>query len=305
MIHYTTCYIHAPDGSQVLVDFPSGSVPADGSLLPEWLKLRLFGSSESAFLWRLRALTPTKTGRERFCLVADLTAGARGRPFDPRQARLKKERLALEKLTAESDYVKAIPIERVEGSEPERYRIEFSCRGIERIDAAQNPVFSDHHEVSILCDESFPSDVPKLRWETPIWHPNIQHGEPKAVCVNKAEWLGGMGLDDLVRLMFEMVQYKNYHADAESQPFPLDLDVARWVREFAEPRGIVDKRRGIFVDDRPFTRPTVGGGATLLPASSRIKLLPPKELRIKLRPADGSGHLPESSPSRIKIKKQE
>jgi ubiquitin-protein ligase len=303
MTDYIACQIHVPDGRIFMVDFHYPQVPADGSFVPDWLKLQVFGSSESSFTWRLRSLRPTDQG-PRFCLVADVMAGAR-RPFDPRQARLKKERLALEKLTAESDYVKATPIERVEGSEPERYRIVFSCRGIQSVDASQNPVYADLHEVTILCDEFFPSDVPKLRWETPIWHPNIQHTDPKGVCVNKAEWLGGMGLDDLVRLMFEMVQYKNYHADAESQPFPLDLEVAKWVREYAEPRGIVDKRRGIYVDDRPFTRPTVTGvGGAPIVSSSRIKLLAPKEPRIKLIP-QARPEVTETAAQRIRIKKQE
>jgi len=113
-----------------------------------------------------------------------------------------------------------------------------------------------------------------LGWVTPIWHPNIQHAEPKGVCTNKPEWLGGMGLDDLCRQLFEMVQYKNYHAEMVP-PFPLDQEAARWVREYAEPRGIVDKKRGLFVDDKPFTRPTVPTKITVVrPERRAIKILP-------------------------------
>jgi len=108
----------------------------------------------------------------------------------------------------------------------------------------------------MYCDQEFPSEVPRLRWESPIWHPNVQHDEPKNVCVNRAEWLGGTGLEDLCRQLFDMVQYRNYHADDSRLPYPLDRDVAKWVREYAEPRGIVDKKRGISVDDRPFYRPS-------------------------------------------------
>ena len=245
------------------------------------------------------------------CLVGAVVAGARESHFDPRQARLKKERQALEKLALESDYVRVEALDQVEGSEPEHYRVTFLCRGIAGIDGSERPVYSERHEVVIHCDDSFPSDVPKLRWETPIWHPNIQHIEPKGVCVNKSEWLGGMGLDDLVRQMFEMVQYKNYHADEATRPFPLDMKVARWVREYAEPAGILDKRRGIYVDDKPFTRPT-----DVNTAATRIKLLPPKEPGVKPR-GPGSGIIkvisttiasvppPAGARGRIKIKKQE
>ena len=298
-----TCLIDVPDGRRLAVPFSPNTLPVDGDAAPDWLVARVMGRRVAD--WRLRSLPACEQAsgsmvqpavtQHRFCLVGDLVAGARERAFDPRQARLKKERLAVEKLNGESDYVRVTPIDIVEGSEPERYRVAFSCRGISAIDASRSPVYSDYHEVLIVCDDFFPSDVPKLRWETPIWHPNIQHIEPKAVCVNKPEWLGGMGLVDLIRLMFEMVQYKNYHADADTRPFPLDLDVAKWVREYAEPSGIVDKSRGIFVDDRPFTRPTDGRRLIILrkEPSRKIRL-------VGTRPADPPV---ESLPSRIKIKR--
>lgn len=179
----------------------------------------------------------------------------RAAPFDPREQRLRTEHQRLQRLAQESDSIRVEPFDIVLGSEPEAYRITFLCRGIVGIDAAQNPVYGDKHVVEIRCSQAFPADVPQLRWVTPIWHPNIQHQEPKNVCVNKSEWLGGMGLDDLCRQLFEMVQYKNYHAK-HTRPYPYDQEVARWVREVAEPRGIVSQSPLKSVDDRPFTRPT-------------------------------------------------
>jgi len=78
-----------------------------------------------------------------------------------------------------------------------------------------------------------------------------------------------MGLDDLCRQLFEMVQYKNYYAEL-SPPYPLDQEAAAWVREYAEPRGIVDKRGGISVDQSPFYKPD----ASVTPArrSPRVRL---------------------------------
>jgi hypothetical protein len=214
----------------------------------------------------------------------------------------------MEQLNKDSDYVRVEVLDVLEGSEPEHYRVTFICRGITGIDSARRPVYGEKHQVEILCDDDFPSDVPRLRWVTPIWHPNIQHGDAKGVCVNKAEWLGGMGLDDLCRLMFEMVQYKNYHATF-NRPFPLDMEVARWVLEDAEPKGIVDKKRKISVDDKPFTRPTVTKNITVSERpSSRIRLVsstspspPPATTRIKVAdPAPKPANASEKTP-RIKV----
>src|SRR5215471_11703171 len=188
---------------------------------------------------------------------------------NPRQARLAKERERLMTVHSESENVRVDAVEAHPGSEPERYRVTFLCKGIVDIDPeTQDPIYATRHEVELYCNEDFPSEVPLLRWVTPIWHPNIQHKEPKGVCVNKPAWLAGIGLDDLCRQMFEMVQYKNYHADESMPPYPLDHEVAKWVREIAEPRGIVNKDRGIFVDNRPFLKPTYGGGLKLGPGKA-------------------------------------
>jgi ubiquitin-protein ligase len=172
-----------------------------------------------------------------------------------RQVRLEKERVRLQAVNQDSDCVKVIPVDPLPGRAPERYRFTFLCQGITGIDSGRNPIYGTQHNVVVYCHEDFPADVPWLRWETPIWHPNIEHYEPKNVCVNKREWLGGMTLVDLCQQLFEMVQYKNYHAE-HSPPYPLDAAAAVWVRDHAEPQGIVDKKRGIYVDNRPFYKPT-------------------------------------------------
>ncbi|MBZ5681008.1 MAG: hypothetical protein LAO24_12965 [Acidobacteriia bacterium] len=177
--------------------------------------------------------------------------------FDPRQVRLADEKRRLDEVNRDSDFVRVEPVDVLPGRAPERFRVKFLCKGIVGIDpVSQAPIYANEHSVLIYCDQEFPSEVPRLRWESPIWHPNVQHAEPKNVCVNKAEWLGGTGLEDLCRQLFDMAQYRNYHADSSRLPYPLDQEVANWVREYAEPHGIVDKKRGIATDDRPFYRPS-------------------------------------------------
>ena len=225
-------------------------------------------------------------------------------PSNPRQDRLKLERARLDILNRESENVKVESLDKSDVSQPERYMVTFLCKGIVDIHPeTQEPIYQYKHQVEIYCDDDFPSEVPKLRWVTPIWHPNIQHEEPKGVCVNKAEWLAGRWLDDLCRQMFEMVQYKNYHAEF-TPPYPLDQKVAQWVREFAEPRGIVNKAAGRFVDDRPFVKPTDSGGIVIkkpqAEAAPRMPLPQPKPaappVRIRI-----TGHLPAVEAPRVKF----
>jgi ubiquitin-protein ligase len=171
---------------------------------------------------------------------------------NPRLARLEWEQERLLALNQQCDYVHVKPHPLADGAPAERYTVHYLCRSIVGLEPDESPVFSEGpHTVQIYCDSSFPADVPKLDWLTPIWHPNIKHTEPRVVCVNKAEWLAGMGLDYLCWQMFDMVQYKNYHAK-ETWPYPQDHEVAKWVREYAEPHNIVNKARGVSTDDRPF-----------------------------------------------------
>lgn len=243
----------APDGDEHLIALAE-PVAAAGAQAPVWLvrRMGLHGRAEKSWL-----LHPVGAAGvvPRLALTCAVAAGASGGAYDPRQKRLKDEHQRLMALNEESDYVRVKELDALDGSAPDHYLVIFRCRGIVGVDAGQQPIYGDRHEVEIYCDMEFPSKPPRLHWVTPSWHPNIDH-KTGAVCINEPEWLGGMRLDDLCRMMFEMVQYKNYHV-IHAKPYPLDQTVAKWVREYAEPQGIVDKDKGISVDAKPFTRPTV------------------------------------------------
>ncbi|HTS06837.1 MAG TPA: hypothetical protein VMP68_14760 [Candidatus Eisenbacteria bacterium] len=203
--------------------------------------------------------------------------------FDPRQVRLEDEWRRLDAVNRDSDFVRASQVDAIPGRAAERFRVTFLCKGIVGIDpGSQEPIYGNEHSVLMYCDQEFPSEVPRLRWESPIWHPNVQHDEPKNVCVNRAEWLGGTGLDDLCRQLFDMVQYRNYHADDSRFPYPLDRDVAKWVREYAEPRSIVDKKRGISVDDKPLYRPSAVARRIRIQAQA-AEIVPTAGRRIRIQ----------------------
>ena len=173
---------------------------------------------------------------------------------NPREDRLKNEWSELQELNDKSETVQVVPINRLPGSEPDEFRITLRCKGILRLDRTQEPVFGNIHTVLMKCDDDFPNQPPALYWETDIWHPNIDH-ERKSVCINASEWVGSQSLVDVCRKVFEMAQYKSYHALNEP-PYPLDHTVADWVRQQAEPRGLVDKQKNIAIDNRPLYRPT-------------------------------------------------
>jgi ubiquitin-protein ligase len=212
-----------------------------------------------------------------------------------RQVRLGQEWERLQEVNRDSDYVRVEVLDVLPGRAPEKYKVTFKCRGITGVEAYKQPIYGKQHEVQIYCHADFPTDVPWLQWLTPIWHPNIEHSGQKRVCVNKAEWLGGMALVDLCQQMFEMVQYKNYHAEL-TPPYPLDGDAATWVREYGEPKGIVDKKRGIFVDSLPFYK----AGSTERVSRIQIVRVNPQDAggkRIKFHSSE-STFVPEGRPAR-------
>lgn len=206
--------------------------------------------------------------------------------YNPREERLRKEWQALRHLQAESDTVRIQEVVEIPGRPPERYVVTFLCQGITGIDpVSREPRYGSEHRVEIYCDHGYPTDVPRLRWLTDIWHPNI-HRDGR-VCTNAPEWLAATSLEDLCFQMFEMVQYKNYHAE-NSSPYPLDDAAAQWVIEFAEPRGIVDKRLGKSVDNQPFYRPDV-----------------PRRITVHAQPPGGEPPgvpRPVPGPSRIRVR---
>lgn len=169
-----------------------------------------------------------------------------------RRARLLLEYEKLINLEKRSDFIKIEPIDWVEGMPPENYVITFTCRGIVGLNPDNSPKFDEFHQVSMKLSSDFPNKEPYLKWLTPIWHPNIEHKEPKQVCINSVQnWYSTKSLDDLVISLGEMVQYKHYHA-AWVTPFPRDTEAADWVLNFAEPNGIVAQDKP--VDTRQLLR---------------------------------------------------
>lgn len=167
---------------------------------------------------------------------------------------MKNPRLSIEyskliNLTEQSPFIKIQAISLQPGWPPEKYIVTYICKGIVNITKDNEPIYGEFHQVEINIAKDFPLKEPKLRWLTPIWHPNIEHYEPYQVCTNNLQsWWSGKSLTNLVIEMGELIQYKRYHA-AWTPPFPLNREVAKWVREYAEPKGIVALNKPI--DSQP------------------------------------------------------
>jgi len=227
-----------------------------------------------------------------------MTAAA---PSDPRLDRFRLEWELLQQLNQESDTVLVEPIGPIRPA-PLQYMARFFCRGIVGKDSSGIPKFADEHRCRITITQRYPTRPPDLYWETDIWHPNISH-ITRGVCVQEIEWLASHTLVDLCRMLFDMVQYKNYHAE-HIPPYPLDADAARWVREVAEPRGYVNKALRNYADDQPFTRPIGAGVARVSVASPPAAPASRSGVRLLSRPISTAASPPPGGTRTIRILKQ-
>lgn len=151
-------------------------------------------------------------------------------------------------LTECSKFIKCVESDIKPNHSHEKYIITFTCLGIAGIDRGGEPQFSEFHQVSMDLPGDYPSRGPVLIWLTPIWHPNIEHQPPHHVCPppydpHHEEWRT-LPIRELAIAVGEMVQYKRYHAE-RSPPWPIDREVAQWVLEYAEPKGILNKDKPI------------------------------------------------------------
>lgn len=172
----------------------------------------------------------------------------------PQYIRLAKEHLAMialaEKSTVIAWEVKGTTDTKVKI--PLVYHVHYNIKSITGIDEEQNPIYGNQHTAELTLPTRYPMEPCQLYMKTDIWHPNIK-SEGKFVgriCGNARNFGKSYTLDNLTIRIGEILQYKNYLA-AFVPPYPEDSKVAKWVNTFAEPNGIVNKDKGIVVDDTP------------------------------------------------------
>ncbi len=150
--------------------------------------------------------------------------------FDIRETRLRNDYQRIRELVNRSDLIRILL---TDGDPPEKYLIQFACRGVEKLTATGRPIYRDVHEVSIYLHAEYPLKQPQLKWRTPIFHPNIH--STGAVCIGA--WWPAKTLDELILTLGEMVQYKNL-----GPKDPMNSKAASWA---------IRNKRHFPVDNRP------------------------------------------------------
>ncbi len=108
---------------------------------------------------------------------------------------------------------------------PTNYTFEFHYESFSKqpiADAA--PAISKKHIVIIDLPADYPLEAPRVRWETPIFHPNISKKDG-AVCLGqlRERYLPRLGLGRIVSMLIEMLQWRNY------DPYhSFNIDAVKW-----------------------------------------------------------------------------
>ena len=170
---------------------------------------------------------------------------------NPFYKRLAKDHLSMFELDSE-----IIEWEVVETRSPLKipcvYHVHFLFKSITGIESNQKPIFGFKHTARITFPPRYPIEAPELYMQSNVWHPNVKSdGKYKGrICGNTKGFGLGFDLFLLIIRIGEILQYKQYHAE-NTPPFPEDIHAARWVMQYAEPHGIVNKYKNIVVDNSP------------------------------------------------------
>lgn len=135
------------------------------------------------------------------------------------------------------------------------YHIHFLFKSIVSINPDKTPNFGFSHTAKVTFPPRYPIEAPELYMQTDVWHPNVKSdGKYKGrICGNTKGFGLGFDLYLLIIRIGEILQYKQYHAE-NTPPFPEDIHSARWVLEYAEPNGLVNKYKGIVIDNSALIR---------------------------------------------------
>lgn len=206
----------------------------------------------------------------------------------PQYIRYAREHLEMYKISEQSDCI-SWEVKETTGplQIPSVYHVHYHFKSIIGIDAERNPIYGNHHILELTIPSRYPIEPFGIRMVTDLWHPNIKwDGKFKGrVCANAREFGKSYMLSQLVLRVGEILQYKNYLAEFV-EPFPEDATVAEWVREFAEPRDIVNRKKNIFVDDTPLLRARNHEGDETSELPDPSEKIPP----VKSATEEGSSH---------------
>jgi hypothetical protein len=204
---------------------------------------------------------------------------------------------------------------------PCEYHFHFRIKSIVGLNKDNTPVFGDHHIAKVTFPPKYPIEAPELYMQTDLWHPNIKsEGRYKGrICGNTKGFGLGFDLFLLVIRIGEILQFKQYHAE-NTPPFPEDIKAARWLLEFGEPSGLVNKYQDICIDNTPLVKNAEIEGLVQKEKDVHFKVVeieeevapePPQEVPSEEVPiikqvdatatTEGTKDSPPSAPGRMKI----
>lgn len=178
--------------------------------------------------------------------------------FDKRKA---VDHMALDDMCKRSSKIKYRIVGYNKKKLPNEYEVVYDeVKSIIGIEEDQSPIYGTKHILNIKLGPRYPQPEAICYFQTPIWHPNIKFAGPTKgrVCYNSKDLPSDYKLDELVEFIGKMIQYKNYHAILGKEPFPEDVEAARWVTSYAEPNGLLEYRRGIAIDQSYLLDPIKG-----------------------------------------------
>lgn len=159
-----------------------------------------------------------------------------------RDYRLAEEHLNIHAYCNKHDYCTYQVLQR-EGVFPIRYEVVFHVKSIVGINRDRSPTFGNTHAADIQLPARYPIEPVRCIMKTDLWHPNVvYHSERNKghICINSGALGTWLTMDLLLKVLYEIISWKNFHAEL-TEPYPDDLLVAEWVREYAIPHGLVTK----------------------------------------------------------------
>ncbi len=108
---------------------------------------------------------------------------------------------------------------------PDKYEITFNYTSfVELSPDRSRPLTGEEHRVEIVLGAEYPRKAPFITWKTAIFHPNIDPSDGE-VCLGaiRERYLPGMGLARITRMLFEMIQWRNFDSFN-----PFNRDAAQW-----------------------------------------------------------------------------
>lgn len=140
-----------------------------------------------------------------------------------RAERLQQDLLCLEKLSADSGILEIQP----QGDPPDRYVITLRGQGVGRVSPVKAAVeWVDQHRVELRLPFLYPQQPPDVRWETPLFHPNLSFSGYLRLEDVGLPWSEQVGLDVVCERLWDVARMAFVDL-----PHAVNSTAKRWIKE--------------------------------------------------------------------------